>query len=211
MKTAFRENLRIGVANCLVDGLGHHRTTIDLLEVAYRHLAWTEAVETDFVLEVYEARVRFGIEIERNADLEFMFQSVGVVVSFTCMASIFFRLVRQEDRTFTNVGARLSRQRRWFGGPGPRGKTRSDGRSVSNRHAQTRLGLVRAEGLEPPRLSSLEPKSSASTSSATPAGIASYPAAMPRARAYSMRTSVRSKKKACCSSHLVASAAAGHI
>jgi hypothetical protein len=29
--------------------------------------------------------------------------------------------------------------------------------------------LVRAEGLEPPQLSSLEPKSSASTSSATPA------------------------------------------
>src|SRR6266516_583829 len=33
--------------------------------------------------------------------------------------------------------------------------------------------LVRAEGLEPPQLSSLEPKSSASTSSATPARIAS--------------------------------------
>ena len=31
------------------------------------------------------------------------------------------------------------------------------------------LGVVRAEGLEPPRLSSLEPKSSASTNSATPA------------------------------------------
>ena len=29
--------------------------------------------------------------------------------------------------------------------------------------------MVRAKGLEPPRLSSLEPKSSASTSSATPA------------------------------------------
>ena len=29
--------------------------------------------------------------------------------------------------------------------------------------------MVRAEGLEPPQLSSLEPKSSASTSSATPA------------------------------------------
>jgi hypothetical protein len=29
--------------------------------------------------------------------------------------------------------------------------------------------LVRAEGLEPPRLSPLEPKSSASTNSATPA------------------------------------------
>src|SRR5262249_23121778 len=32
--------------------------------------------------------------------------------------------------------------------------------------------LVRAEGLEPPRLASLEPKSSASTSSATPAFLA---------------------------------------
>src|SRR4051812_17692974 len=31
-------------------------------------------------------------------------------------------------------------------------------------------GLVRAKGLEPPHLSILEPKSSASTSSATPAG-----------------------------------------
>src|SRR5450830_723105 len=31
------------------------------------------------------------------------------------------------------------------------------------------LGVVRAEGLEPPRLSPLEPKSSASTNSATPA------------------------------------------
>src|SRR5215470_16816670 len=31
-------------------------------------------------------------------------------------------------------------------------------------------GVVRAEGFEPPRLSSLEPKSSASTNSATPAG-----------------------------------------
>ena len=34
--------------------------------------------------------------------------------------------------------------------------------------------LVRAEGLEPPRLSSLEPKSSASTSSATPAWAQSH-------------------------------------
>ena len=56
--------------------------------------------------------------------------------------------------------------------------------------------LVRAEGLEPPQLSSLEPKSSASTSSATPALIASIPAAMPRAAAYSMRPFVRSKKMA---------------
>src|SRR3954451_431667 len=43
--------------------------------------------------------------------------------------------------------------------------------------------VVRAEGLEPPRLSSLEPKSSASTSSATPARARPIP---PGGAAYSM-------------------------
>ena len=42
-----------------------------------------------------------------------------------------------------------------------------------------RSRMVRAEGLEPPQLSSLEPKSSASTSSATPADSIKGPAAMP--------------------------------
>src|ERR1700674_6057375 len=37
------------------------------------------------------------------------------------------------------------------------------------------LGMVRAEGLEPPQLSSREPKSRASTNSATPAKGASTP------------------------------------
>jgi hypothetical protein len=39
------------------------------------------------------------------------------------------------------------------------------------------LKMVRAEGLEPPQLSSLEPKSSASTNSATPADsiMSGYP------------------------------------
>ena len=46
--------------------------------------------------------------------------------------------------------------------------------------------LVRAEGLEPPQLSSLEPKSSASTNSATPAKRAPCLAAMPRAAIYNM-------------------------
>jgi hypothetical protein len=48
--------------------------------------------------------------------------------------------------------------------------------SIPDANASERL--VRAEGLEPPQLSSLEPKSSASTSSATPALLASSPAAM---------------------------------
>src|SRR4051812_4940882 len=41
--------------------------------------------------------------------------------------------------------------------------------SSGNRQRKRCQRLVRAEGLEPPQLSSLEPKSSASTSSATPA------------------------------------------
>src|SRR5450432_3173596 len=51
--------------------------------------------------------------------------------------------------------------------------------------------LVRAEGLEPPQLSSLEPKSSASTSSATPAESICR-----GRRAYNMGPQVRSKKMA---------------
>src|SRR6516225_1667487 len=73
---------------------------------------------------------------------------------------------------------------------------RARGRFFILPYANARKRLVRAEGLEPPQLSSLEPKSSASTNSATPAVIASNPAAMPRAAAYSTSLSVRSKKMA---------------
>jgi hypothetical protein len=41
--------------------------------------------------------------------------------------------------------------------------------SVERQFARSALCVVRAEGLEPPRLSSPEPKSGASTNSATPA------------------------------------------
>src|SRR4029079_16482361 len=48
--------------------------------------------------------------------------------------------------------------------------------SLVSRNARSKsLRLVRAEGLEPPRLASLEPKSSASTNSATPAKAKSSP------------------------------------
>src|SRR5580704_11378779 len=59
--------------------------------------------------------------------------------------------------------------------------------------------LVRAEGLEPPQLSSLEPKSSASTSSATPAdGILS-------GREWANRTPMRSGFQAASCSNLLES------
>src|SRR6202012_2922146 len=65
--------------------------------------------------------------------------------------------------------------------------------------------LVRAEGLEPPQLSSLEPKSSASTSSATPADSIMSGREAAGGRAYNMGLPVRSKKMAvsgaCASNH----------
>ncbi len=71
--------------------------------------------------------------------------------------------------------------------------------------------LVRAEGLEPPQLSSLEPKSSASTSSATPAdSIIVRPRCRGR-RAYNMGPPVRSKKMAVSKPRPDVAAAAGHI
>ena len=77
-EAALGENLRIGIADGLVDGLGHHRAAIDLLEMAHRHLAGTEAVEADLVLEVDQLGVRLGIEIRcGNADLELVLQSLG--------------------------------------------------------------------------------------------------------------------------------------
>src|SRR5712675_3365838 len=103
-------------------------------------------------------------------------------VSVTCMASIFFPLwsgVKRRD-IVNLVDARPQSLRRWFGGPcffGQTGPSRNQVLQYSSCKRCQRL--VRAEGLEPPQLSSLEPKSSASTSSATPARIASCPAAMP--------------------------------
>lgn len=75
-EAAFGEQLRVGVANGLVDGFGHHRAAIDLLQVRDRHLARTEAVDADLVLEVDELGAGLGIEIRRgNADLELVLQT----------------------------------------------------------------------------------------------------------------------------------------
>jgi len=49
-EAALGEQLRVGVADGLVDGLGHHRAAIDLLEVRDRHLAGTEAVDATLSL-----------------------------------------------------------------------------------------------------------------------------------------------------------------
>src|SRR6202012_3843995 len=77
-ETALGEDLRVGVANRLLDGLRHHRAAVNLLQMADRHLAGTEAIEANLVLEIHEARVRLGIKIGRgNADLKFVLQSLS--------------------------------------------------------------------------------------------------------------------------------------
>ena len=77
-EAAIGEDLRVGVADGLVDGLGHDRAAIHLLQMAHRHLARTEAVELHLVLEVDQLGARLGIEIRcGNADLELVLQSLG--------------------------------------------------------------------------------------------------------------------------------------
>src|SRR4051812_11628037 len=108
------------------------------------------------------------------------------------MASIFFRLVRVLAR------GQFGRHRVLPPAPvvrstGSGGKPLRDPSSGS-RHAQTLSALVRAEGLEPPQLSSLEPKSSASTNSATPAYEHHIRPRCRGRRLYNMRPTLRSKK-----------------
>ena len=77
-KTAVGEDLRVGVADGLVDGLRHHRAAIDLLQMGDRHLAGPEAVEAHLVLHVDQLGIRLGVQVGGgNADLEFVLQSLG--------------------------------------------------------------------------------------------------------------------------------------
>ena len=130
-----------------------------------RHLAGTEAVDADLVLQLVEPRVDLGVELgRRHHDLEFALQAFG---------QCFGHLHDRQSFSFVCDARRRSR----------------DALVPS-----ACRGVVRAEGLEPPRLSSLEPKSSASTSSATPAKGASEPRPPPGGAAYIMLLRRRTKK-----------------
>jgi hypothetical protein len=77
-EAALREDLRVGVADGLVDGLRHHRAAIDLLEMAHRHLAGTEAVERTLSLRSTSLASALASRSDAgNADLEFVLQSLG--------------------------------------------------------------------------------------------------------------------------------------
>src|SRR3954451_23054321 len=85
------------------------------------------------------------------------------------MASIFFCCRPASWHGHYQFGRRDPQSlRRLFGRP-PYPRALSLRKQVQQSSCKRCQRLVRAEGLEPPQLSSLEPKSSASTSSATPA------------------------------------------
>ena len=119
-KAALGEYLRIGVADGLLDGLRHHRAAIDLLEVADRHLAGTETVDADLVLEVDQTRVRLGIEIRcRDADLELVLQSLSQGFCDLHGVNLLPLSSRADGLGHCQSGRRstLSSLRRWFGQP----------------------------------------------------------------------------------------------
>ena len=92
-------------------------------------------------------------------------------VSVTCMASIFFPLGPALVAGQCQSGRREAFKTCAGGSaaPFPPGNLPLRRQVLQQSSCKRCQRLVRAEGLEPPQLSSLEPKSSASTSSATPA------------------------------------------
>ena len=54
LEAAFADDLGIEFADQRLDGLGHHRLAVDLLEMRDRHLARTEAAQLDAVLELVQ-------------------------------------------------------------------------------------------------------------------------------------------------------------
>ena len=141
LEAVIADDLGVHLADDGLDGLRHHGAAIDLLEVRDRDLARAEAVDADAILEVAEPLDDPCLQIgRRDGDLVFALEAVGQ--GFGDLHG---------DNLLLRSGAVV-------------------GRGIGRRPVvASGLGVVRAEGLEPPRLSSREPKSRASTNSATPA------------------------------------------
>src|SRR5258708_18397319 len=113
----------------------------------------------------------------------------SVRVSVTCMASIFFRFSpAQTARTLVSLS------RRGLTACAGGRRTHLSEMVLQQSSCKRCQRLVRAEGLEPPQLSSLEPKSSASTSSATPADSIMSGRDAAGGRAYNMGPPAPTKK-----------------
>ena len=133
------DDLAVGLAHRVFDHLGHGGLAIETLEVRDRNLARTEAAQLHLALEVVEPRVDLGLEIGRRHD------------------DAEFAL-ETRGGSFSHLHWHYSLEPKTLSQP-----------AYSRPSFGKTARLVRAEGLEPPRLSSREPKSRASTNSATPA------------------------------------------
>src|SRR3954454_13482296 len=117
-----------------------------------RHLAGTEAVEAHAILE--------GRELARQPLLELRCRQNHLEFALQPLRQGFGHLHDQVRLCSLLSSAGLMTRGR---------RRRRPDRANRPETPKPEAGLVRAEGLEPPRLSPLEPKSSASTNSATPA------------------------------------------
>ena len=143
LEAALGDDLGVGLAHRRLDHLGHHRAPIQALEMGDRDLARTEAVDADLVLELAELGISLGGQIGGgDHDLELALEAVADSFGYLHHHNLLFCAALHGVQ---GLPAYVE--------PG----------------SKTVPGVVRAEGLEPPRLASREPKSRASTSSATPA------------------------------------------
>ena len=137
------EDLLLRFADGLLDDVAHDRLAIEAAQMRGRHLAGAEPVDAHLGLDVGELRVELGREFGGGQH--------HLIGALQPLRKRFGRLHRQNllkpDRRAAQASKLLKLLRR-AAKPAP---------------------LVRAEGLEPPRFSPPEPKSGASTSSATPA------------------------------------------
>ena len=83
LEAVLADNLAVRVANGRLDHLGHRRSAIHALEVRDRHLAGTESVDADPVLQLVKARIDLGIQFGGgNDDLVFALQAFGQCFSY---------------------------------------------------------------------------------------------------------------------------------
>ena len=90
LEAALGDDLGVGLAHRRLDHLGHHRAAIQALEMGDRHLARTEAVDADLVLEL--GRACASALVARSAAGTTTLNSrlrPSLTVSVTCITTIF--------------------------------------------------------------------------------------------------------------------------
>ena len=123
------DDLLLRRVESLLHHLGHHRAAIDLLQVRHRHLARAKAVDAHFALEVGELGVEFRGEVaRRNDDIVFPLQPLAQRLRDLHVPTASSRFLARAPRTMKNLRSRRAEK------------------------SGIKSAVVRAKGLEPPRL-----------------------------------------------------------